>query len=101
VEGWDQKRGSLSLGVRVGAIRLAQREIRRSRLGAVRVRAGCASETLPTAMSPGSIGRQTEAEAAPGLVVGGRSDAEGRAAESGGRLGHEETDRWVGLLDGG
>ena len=56
MEGWDQKWGSVSLGVRVGAIRLARREIRRSWLGAVRVRAGCASETLPTAMSPGCIG---------------------------------------------
>jgi hypothetical protein len=49
-------------------------------------------------MSPGSIAWQIEAEAVPGLVVGGRGDADGRAAESGGRLGHEEGDRRVGLL---
>jgi hypothetical protein len=65
VEGWDQKRGSVSLRVRVGA---------------VRVGAGCAREMPPTAMSPGCIGWQTEAKAAPGLVVGGtqRCGGEGR-----------------------
>ena len=57
-------------------------------------------EMPPTAMSPGSIARRIEADAEPGLVVGERCVAEGRAAESGGHLGREAGDRWVGCLDG-